>query len=636
MIPRMPRAHQFRLGLLVAGFAFVLGAAPKSTLPEGPFWPLALGNSWTYRFSGNPAGQEVTTTITIEVMGRREVMGRAYWLLSGYPGRMGPFDQQPLRVRYNPDAGMYVYLPTTGGELPFLPMDQENSRTTTIRSGNAAGWDLEGGMRYVVCKDCKGAGTDEWLLRSGVGVLSRSWNVQGGWGRYVLQRAVVGGRSVYPGVTKGDLNVEARATPMADHLLMELFVRNLGDEEMILRFPTSMKYDFRVIDGPRQRVLWQWSAGRFFLQALQDHYLGPGEEIHVQETWNWIRGDGNAVEPGRMFLEGVLPGLGEETVAGPVPFDGGPQVGDSNVQNSLAEEILGQPALGLVVDYSASMAYELASRSKMAVVQRGVENLVLGMPEDSLFAFRVFGSDAAQGCERTESVHALGPLRTFAAITKFLDLVPAGESAISRAIVSSALELRANDGPRSIFIITDGGDSCGQDPGSTVRALLAEGHEFTLEVFGYSLPPDLQTAYRRLAQTTGGDFHPFVSVVELASALESTAAVHLTGGQLMVISAERPDAPLLILDSYGQIAGRGLVGRPIPLPAGNYSVRVLGDHPEQVPGLLVTEGRRRLLFLEERMRELSAMETPEPVDLDCIYSPYPGETPPCWDGEGGG
>ncbi|MCH7493718.1 hypothetical protein IIA16_03275 [bacterium] len=625
-----------RLALVGLGLALVLGAAPKASLPDGPFWPMALGNSWTYRFTGNPAGQDVSTIITIEVMGRSEVGGRAYWLLSGYPGRMGPFDQQPLRVRWDPNSRMYVYLPRMGNELPFLPMDHEFTRTTTIRSGNAAGWGLAGAMRYVVCKDCKGKGKDEWLLRAGIGVLSRSWDGQGSWGRYVLQSAVIRGRGVHPGITEGDLNVEARATPMADHLLMELFVRNLGDEAMILRFPTSMKFDFRVIDGARERVLWQWSAGRFFLQALQEHYLGPGEEIHVREAWNWTRGDGSFVVPGRMFLEGVLPGIGGDTVAGPVPFDGGPQVGGSNVLSSLAEEILGEPALELVVDYSSSMSFELAGRSKMAVVQRGVENLLLGFPEDILFAMRVFGSDAAPGCDRTNLVHPLGKLRPFVAVTRFLDLVPAGESALSRAIVSAALDLRVNEGPRSIFIITDGGDSCGQDPGSTVRALLAEGHDFTLEVFGYSLPANLQTAYRRLAQSTGGDFHPFVSIVELASALEGAADIHLTGGELLVVSAERTNAPLLILDSYGQIAARGLVGQSIPLSAGYYSVRILGDNPEQIPGITVTKGRRRLVFLEERLRELAALESSTAYDLDCYYSPWPGVLPPCFSGEGEG
>ena len=80
----------------------------------------------------------------------------------------------------------------------------------------------------------------------------------------------------------------------------------------------------------------------------------------------------------------------------------------------------------------------------------------------------------------------------------------------------------------------------------------------------------------------------------------------------------------------------GLVGQSIPVPAGYYSVRILGDHPEQVPGITVSSGRRRLVFLEERLRELAALESPNPVDLDCYYSPWPGVVPPCFSGEGEG
>lgn len=613
--------------LLVSATLVGLGAA---TLPPNPYWPMALGNSWTYRFQGNPAGQDIETTITIEVMGRTEVAGRAYWLLSGYPGRMGPFEQNPIRVRWDPNHKRYMYLPNTGAEMPFLPMDPDDARTTSVRAGNAAGWNLAGALRYEVCHDCKNRGMDQWLIREGVGVLSRQWDEAGSWGRYVLEKAVVQGRSIYPGVTRGGINVEVRARPKADRVELEMFIRNVSDQPRHLRFPSSKRYDFRILDSERQRILWSWSAGRFFLEVFQEHYLGPGEVVHIQESWNYTRPDGRVVDKGRLFLEGDVPLIDDGFSVGPVPFEAGPGHPQEMGLSSLAEEILDAPAVAVLVDYSASMAYELGGRSKLGVVQRGIQNLFLTMPDESVVSMRVFGSDAEPGCERTELVHPLGPVNTYKALSDFLDLVPAGDSAVTRALTSAALDLRTHPGPQAIFLVTDGGDSCGEDPAATVRALAEAGYEFSLEIFGYSLNAELQAAYRRVAQSTGGDFHPFVSGVELSEALERLSSTYYQGGQVVVMSRDRPDAPILILDAYGQITARGMVGIPVTVPVGTYSVRVLGDNPEQVPGVQVNRNRRRLVFLEERLAELAAFEMPAEVNLDCIYSPDMRSTPPCW------
>ncbi len=612
-----------------------LGGAKKGAqLPQVPYWPMSVGNKWVYQFDGNPAGQEISTTITVEVTGRKTMGGLTYWLIAGYPGKMGPFEQGVYRVRWNPGTKSYLYRTPNAEEIPFLPMDPDSAKTTRIKSGNMGGWDLAGGLKYEVCRDCDEMGTDEWVLMEGLGVISRRWEQpDGSWGRYILQSAVVSTIPKHPGVTVGNLNLEVRANPDAEKVRFELILRNLGLENENLTFPSGQTHDFLVYNADRSMVLWQWAAGKFFPQNVRKVTLYPGQEITVEESWNYTRPDGRVVPPGFLFVEGYLPLLGQNLRTGTLPFDGGLEA-NALFSSAMSEEILGTPALELVVDMSASMAYEMGGQAKWGVVRRGVEDLLQDLPEESLFSLRTFGSDSTPDCEHTHLIHPLGRLNRYKALSDFLLEVPGDESAVWRALASAGLDLNAHDGPSAIFLVTDGADSCGQ--GSALESLLgsfASGGEerIRLEVFGYGLSAKLQAAYRKLAISTGGSFHPFLSGLDLSRSLEETARTFLEGGEILVMSEERDGDALLVLDPYGAIRGKGVVGKPIALPEGSYDVRLVGGVPQHLPSILVSARHRRILFLEAFLAELSAMEGLGDVDLDCLYSPDMGGTPPpCW------
>ena len=102
-------------------------------------------------------------------------------------------------------------------------------------------------MKYHVCKGCKNIGIDEWILKDGLGVVSRNWyEPNGSWGNYVLREAFINGQHLYPGYQKDGLNVEVRANPDRTQVRFEMIIRNLSEEVKSLNYPSAQKFDFVV------------------------------------------------------------------------------------------------------------------------------------------------------------------------------------------------------------------------------------------------------------------------------------------------------------------------------------------------------------------------------------------------------
>lgn len=60
-------------------------------------------------------------------------------------------------------------------------------------------------------------------------------------------------------------------------LRMTLF--NGTQEELVLHFNTSQRYDFIVEAAEGKGEVWRWSKGRMFLQVLGEEKAGPGRPI---------------------------------------------------------------------------------------------------------------------------------------------------------------------------------------------------------------------------------------------------------------------------------------------------------------------------------------------------------------------
>lgn len=80
------------------------------------------------------------------------------------------------------------------------------------------------------------------------------------------------------------LHADLTVDSIPEAVTVTLTVTNRGDTPQTLTFPTGQIGDITVVAG--EEVVWRWSEGRLFTQAIQEQSLDPGESLSMTATWS--------------------------------------------------------------------------------------------------------------------------------------------------------------------------------------------------------------------------------------------------------------------------------------------------------------------------------------------------------------
>lgn len=108
------------------------------------------------------------------------------------------------------------------------------------------------------------------------------------------------------------LALDRPAYPPGTSVRFTLTVTNTGAEPATIQFPTSQLFDALVVQG--DRLIWQWSAGRVFLQVLSSLTLAPGESRATELVWDQRDAAGRQVPAGAYTAEARFPVMGAPQV----------------------------------------------------------------------------------------------------------------------------------------------------------------------------------------------------------------------------------------------------------------------------------------------------------------------------------
>ncbi len=94
---------------------------------------------------------------------------------------------------------------------------------------------------------------------------------------------------------------------------MTLTVENIAGRDLKLTFPTAQRYDFIVRKG--KQVVWKWSEGMMFAQAISREVLPAGGTISYEVTWDQTGAEDMRPPLGTYTVQGILktaPEMGTE------------------------------------------------------------------------------------------------------------------------------------------------------------------------------------------------------------------------------------------------------------------------------------------------------------------------------------
>jgi hypothetical protein len=288
------------------------------------------------------------------------------------------------------------------------------------------------------------------------------------------------------------------------------------------------------------------------------------------------------LEPGDYEIRYMTGGLRDVLASAPIAVTPGVVPGQLRV---IADPgALGRTgAMEVILDASGSMLQRIAGERRIEIARDALTRLVTDIiPAGTPFALRVFGHREADSC-RTDleiPLSALNPASAAAAIgsVQAMNLARTPIGASLRLVQS---DLASATGSRLVVLVTDGEETCDDDPLAAITELRGAGIEVRVNVVGFAIDEhQLREQFESWARAGGGLYVEADDREELDRAMAVTVEV-----------------PFEVLRG-DEVVGTGVVnGETVSLVPGSYRVRVLGAGVPLERDVVVTAGETRTLPL---------------------------------------
>ncbi len=179
------------------------------------------------------------------------------------------------------------------------------------------------------------------------------------------------------------------------------------------------------------------------------------------------------------------------------------------------------PGVYVILDGSGSMWGQLPDGThKITAAKEVVRGFTAGDYEGRELAFRVYGHRRKGDCSDSELVVPFAdPSTAISRMATFAEGVnPKGKTPISRSLRAALADFGERSG--EIILISDGIETCDEDPCSLVREWRARNVDIRVHVIGLGLEDKERTAMECIAEAAGTEYRDAQSAAELAAGLK--------------------------------------------------------------------------------------------------------------------
>jgi hypothetical protein len=306
---------------------------------ETSYWPLAVGNTWTYNettprlFGSGP--------LEIRVVGEETHDRRRYFRVVEMFGR-------EALLRMTSSGQLVEWLPEQGLEQTWYEFNLPVGGSWQPRNGDECSGRAEIASRKASVEvpagtysdalavgygpsPCADAGVSEEAFARGVGLLRRSIITIAGPRTFELREAEIGGKLLRGPALAFGLAIDrttyspnlmppvdpARAVPTLEALIV---VENKTSQPLTLRFNSGQQFDLEIRNAAGE-VVYRWSDGKAFTEALTSIELSPGRKTFSVSA---PLGDREGIAPlaaGRYLVEGWLTTSNGKAYSATVPIE---------------------------------------------------------------------------------------------------------------------------------------------------------------------------------------------------------------------------------------------------------------------------------------------------------------------------
>ncbi|MCB0352459.1 MAG: VWA domain-containing protein [Bdellovibrionales bacterium] len=182
----------------------------------------------------------------------------------------------------------------------------------------------------------------------------------------------------------------------------------------------------------------------------------------------------------------------------------------------------------IVLDASGSMWGQIEGKAKIQLAKNVLSELLSRWPADEEVGLMVYGHRAKGDCNDIEVLIPVGSIDQAKFKAAISSISPKGMTPMTEAVRRAAETLRSSEKAATVILISDGEETCDQNPCAVAAELEKSGVAFTAHVVGFDLESAGDKARSQMnciADSTGGKFLEAHSASELLTALSEVAAL---------------------------------------------------------------------------------------------------------------
>lgn len=199
----------------------------------------------------------------------------------------------------------------------------------------------------------------------------------------------------------------------------------------------------------------------------------------------------------------------------------------------------------ILIDCSHSMKeglggpLSLGHEQKMDAAKRVLQETLATIPSDVNLGLRVFGQSFANDpyldCQQSALLVPLGVRNRRAIIERVRQIKPFGLTPLTYGLREAANDLSSFQGRRQIILISDGAETCMQDPCGLVRHLTANGFDIKIDIVGVALKNDREAKLQLdcIARSSGGNFYDSNTAAEMVDNIRKIVGEAKVSGKVL-------------------------------------------------------------------------------------------------------
>ena len=180
----------------------------------------------------------------------------------------------------------------------------------------------------------------------------------------------------------------------------------------------------------------------------------------------------------------------------------------------------GGKKLMLILDASGSMWGQMEGRTKIEIARDVLADVIRELPDNTEVGLVAYGHRVKGDCTDVEELVPLGTLDRERLISSINGIQPKGMTPMIYAVSETAKRLKPETGETTILLVSDGKETCADNPCRDIARLKADHINFVLHIIGFNVTAEEKAQLTCMAEAGGGPYFSADDTAGLKGALQ--------------------------------------------------------------------------------------------------------------------